>query len=422
MKIRTTDIDRILNSIDDLNLNTIYEVDLNCIYDAGLNPREIDIKYAEEISFNIPPIIIGIIKNSDIKKFAIIDGNHRFYNRSKVEKTETIQAFIRVYNTQTEAFIDAYKANLEHGRRLTDREELKGMQRIINCLKEENPNITSVKIAELLNMKFQRVSEYFCWIDVNKSLGKEIVKWKAQKLAFMLKSDDSGETLRKFWNLNSNLSKPDFLLAIKHFKKNDDEVVDFKKLKISSILENDNFDDGLRIKKEEKINRLSDKIEIDTEQNIKEEEKPQNEINKEISKEEDLKNEEESRFDNLKDFPEEDNLDDFDLINITKELEEITEEDEEEKHGTSIPVSKNKDLVALDGYSRFYKFETVAKRYLSNITEEMLTNIEEFKSLVNNNINEENKESYNKLKSEFKGSINNMQLLLKDLMEFISKP
>ena len=75
----------------------------------------------------------------------------------------------------------------------------------------------------------------------------------------------------------------------------------------------------------------------------------------------------------------------------------------------------------MDGYSRFYKFETVAKRYLSNITEEMLTNIKEFKSLVNNNINEENKESYNKLKSEFKGSINNMQLLLKDLMEFISK-
>lgn len=423
MEIRTTDMDRILNSIDDLNLNTIYEVDLNCIYDAGLNPREIDIKYAEEISLNIPPIIIGIIKNSDIKKFAIIDGNHRFYNRSKVEKTETIQAFIRVYNTQTEAFIDAYKANLEHGRRLTDREELKGIQRIINCLKEENPDVTSVEIAKLLDMKFQRVSEYFCWIDVNKVLGKEIVKWKAQKLAFMIKSDESGETLRKFWNLNSNLSKPDFLSAIKHFKNNDKEVVDFKKLKISSILENDDFDDGLRIKKEEKINRLSDKIEIDTEQNIKTEEKVLQEADKEIIKKEVEHFEEENRFNNLKDFPEENNLEDFGLINNTKELEEITEDgyDEEENHGTSIPVSKNKDLVALDGYSRFYKFETVAKRYLSNITEEMLTNIKEFKSLVNNNINEENKESYNKLKSEFKGSINNMQLLLKDLMEFISK-
>lgn len=424
MEITLNNIDRIFNSLDDIKVNTVYEIDLDCIYDAGLNPREIDIKYAEEISLNIPPIIVGIIKESPIKKFAIIDGNHRYYNRSQIEKTKTIPAFIRVYKNETSAFIDAYKANLEHGKRLTDREELKGMQRIIGYLKEENPYIAYTEIAEMINLPFQRVSEYISWIEVNKALGKEIVKWKAQKLAFLLKKDDNGNTLKKFWELNSNLAKPDLLKAIKLYRGNG-EIVDYKTIKVKELLNNNNFDDGLRTRAEEKISSLSTGIE-----NIEKIKENNNNENEEKLEEDNI----EKRFSNLKDEPEDeiitnekDNIfNKKELIDIDIKEEEFEYTEDDDIPTESIPVSKEKetksnDLVALDGYQRFYKFETIANRFFDNITEELLTNANEFKNLVNNNINNNNKESYDKMKSQLRGKIKNMELILKNLLEFINE-
>ena len=84
-----------------------HEVVVDCIVDAGINPREVDIKYAEQIPLSAPPIVLGIINNDEElkNKLIIIDGNHRMHSFLNVHCVDKVKANIKSYSNRAEAII-----------------------------------------------------------------------------------------------------------------------------------------------------------------------------------------------------------------------------------------------------------------------------------------------------------------------------
>ena len=129
MQINSQNLKELINT---LNENEVYEVEIKSIVDAGINPREVDVKYAEQMSQYVPPILLGIVKNDEELKdsLIIIDGNHRLYSYMNVHCVNSIKAFINVYKTKADAIIDAYRFNINHGKRLSDKEIAFGIKKI----------------------------------------------------------------------------------------------------------------------------------------------------------------------------------------------------------------------------------------------------------------------------------------------------
>lgn len=267
-------------------------VKIDLITDAGINPRQVDIKYAEQIPLSVPAILLGVIKNDDEleNKLIIIDGNHRLYSFMNVHNVAKCYAKIKFYTNRMEAIIDAYKMNMNHGKRLTDKEVSDGIRKTLLFLKG-NTKDNYIKLAKLLNMSISSMYEYIIWDKIERILGEEVGKIKANKMNTLLKIENKNkdeitneerlekeEQLKKFWSLNKELSVVNITKATRLCKKLG-TIVDYGKYKVEMALSTSDHNDGLEEDNKRKLN----KVEISTEQplekiNIVEETKKEEDI------------------------------------------------------------------------------------------------------------------------------------------------
>lgn len=248
-------------------------VKIDLITDAGINPRQVDIKYAEQIPLSVPAILLGIIKNDNEleNKLIIIDGNHRLYSFMNVHNISKCYAKIKFYSNRMEAIIDAYKMNINHGKRLTDKEISDGIRKTLLFLKG-NTKDNYIKLAKLLNISVSSMYEYIIWDKIERILGEEVGKMKANKMNILLKNNnkerqltqeetlEKEKQLKKFWSLNKNLSVINIVKATR-LCKSLGKIVDYERYTTNLALSTSNYNDGLEEESKRKLNTVEINIE-----------------------------------------------------------------------------------------------------------------------------------------------------------------
>jgi len=107
---------------------------------------------AMEAGSKFPPILAGKIANEE--GYYIIDGVHRV-EAYKQLKEEYIEAIVKEYNSFEEAFVEAVKLNISHGRPLSVQERVRIIDKLeeMNFSKEEISEIVKVPISEIEGLK-----------------------------------------------------------------------------------------------------------------------------------------------------------------------------------------------------------------------------------------------------------------------------
>lgn len=421
MQINSQNLKELINT---LNENEVYEVEIKSIVDAGINPREVDVKYAEQMSQYVPPILLGIVKNDEELKdsLIIIDGNHRLYSYMNVHELDYIKAQVKYYDQRGEAIIDAYKLNMYHGKRLSEKDILIGIRKAIEFLKCGNNEKTYKELSDIFDMSKSVVYEYITWSKIIKVLKVDIDKSKAIKLNIFLKDVDNGEeNLKLFWELNKNISVRGIRDAIKYYRKTG-QIVDWDKYKAQSAIFSDDDDDGL-IEEEKKVTKIS-------------------EINKPIKKEEDIniddeEYEVEEEFE-LNDVEEESNPSE----NILDKDIEVEDEDIDVKEeytannfisnnapineGRKIETGKMKEskddshLISRPGLIRKYSFETVMSNVFEELTEGVISSQNSLNEVLENNLHD-NRQMFESKKNEYLRALDNVEYIIKKMRKALEK-
>lgn len=409
--------------INNLNEEEIYNVEIDSIVDAGINPREVDVKYAEQIPQSAPPILLGIIKDDNELKnsLIIIDGNHRLYSYMNVHEQEYIPAKIKYYNKRGEAIIDAYKLNMLHGRRLTDKQIYIGIRKTLEFLKGEDTDKTYKELCELLNLSKSGLYEYQIWIKISKMLKCDIDKTKSNKLNVLLKDTEDGEkNLKLFWELNKNLSTRGINDAIKYFRETG-KIVDWDKHKATAIIFNDDEDDGL-IEKEKKLTKIGEVQQAVKEMTYQDENDSEDD------------DEEEFEIDNVieEENPTENNITEY---NDEETVEELNDNDyninkfvsnnKPIEEGRKIETGKLKEkkddhLVSVPGLVRKYSFETVMNNVFEELTEGVITSQNSLNEVLEKHLHD-NRQIFESKKEEYIRALDNIDYILKKMRKTIEK-
>lgn len=397
----------------------IHDVLVDCIVDAGINPREVDIKYAEQIPLSAPPICLGIINNDDElkNKLIIIDGNHRMHSFLNVHRVDRVKANIKSYGNRAEAIIDAYKFNVNHGRRLSDKEIVNGIKKITVLLRgdDNNKKKTYTELSKLLNMSLSSIYEYVAWDRVENVLGEKIDKLKATKIFFILKGDDGVNKVRKFWELNKNLSFRKIYEAAKFYKETG-IITDYEQYKINSaLLEEDDDEDGIESETVIKPMSLSNAVKqsVAVEEDFEETETEEEPVKKEetvgYEYEECSENIETGRpIEVIKTAPKK--VVEVKPVEVVETAEEVTEVIEEGEN----------NLVKVKGLVRKFSFETITGNIFNDLQEDILD--------ANNILNEtlqnylhKNRDTFEKHKEEYLAIIRNCYSVLAKMEKTITK-
>ena len=410
--------------------NEVHDVSIDCIVDAGLNPREVDIKYAEQIPLSAPPIVLGIINNDEELKnrLIIIDGNHRLYSYLNVHCIKTVGSIVKTYSDRSDAIIDAYKYNVNHGRRLSDKEIGNGIKKITTLLRKngEDGKKTYTKLAELLNVSITAIYEYVAWERVENILGERIDKMKAARIHFFLKDQEKGPSLLKeFWSLNKDLSYRKLREAAKFYRETG-VITDYEQYKIQSALLEEDDDDG--IENEEVIKPVSlnsysknDQVMKPFHQDI---EIPEDNFiveNHEI--------EEEKDFDDL---DEEDDTVGYKYTSNSQELEvgrpveviQTSPRRQEPMQDTTEhvaqPIETEDNLVQVKGLVRKFSFETI----LGNIFDDLQEDVLNANSLLQETLEKylhKNRDTFEKYKDEYLAILNNCNSVISKMEKVLNK-
>lgn len=408
----------LLNKLNDLNETEIYEVEIEAIVDAGINPREVDAKYAEQISQSIPPILLGIIDNDEElkEKLIIIDGNHRLYSYLNVHDLKFIPANIKRYKNKGHAIIDAYKFNMSHGKRLSEKEIDEGIKKTIQILKTENNEATYKELCKMLNITKSGFYEYIIWDKVCKILKCDVEKNKANKMNILLKDVSKGEeNLKLFWELNKNLKVIDIKEALKHYKTTG-EIVDWEKFKVRAAILSNEEDDGLKAKPKT-ITKINDVNKIEENEN-KYEDKNDHEIFE-------LDDIEETDIDNESILSEE--LEDEEIENEEKyTTNNFVANNAPIEEGRKIEISKMKEapkdshLVSVPGLVRKYSFETVMNNVFEELTEGVITSQNSLNEVLENNLHD-NRQMFESKKNEYLRALDNVEYIIKKMRKALEK-
>lgn len=239
------------------------------ITDLNLSPRGLDKEYAESIPMETPPIRVGVIMdkidpetnekviNKYRYKFILLDGSHRLYSKKFIFNQKNINVEVTVYEDIYEAGLAAYKFNTTHGKPLTDREVAKGVLETMKYLKMKNREITYEDVGAYLNITSRQVRLYQYWYRVEKEIGAEIAKTKADLLHPFIHQGQMDE-LRKFWDENKGNTVRELTGARRHFLETG-EIVNFKTYSIEKILEEKKKEKELK-EEEEKITNPTTEI------------------------------------------------------------------------------------------------------------------------------------------------------------------
>lgn len=415
MQINKNNLNEVINN---LNEEEVYSVEINSIVDAGINPREVDVKYAEQIPQSAPPILLGVVKNDEELKdsLIIIDGNHRLYSYMNVHEQEYIPAKVKYYSQRIDAVIDAYKLNMFHGKRLSDKQVCMGIKKTLEFLKDTDVNKTYKELCNMLNLTKSGLYEYQTWIKISGILKCDLDKIKANKLNIFLKDVEEGEeNLKLFWELNKNLSVRGVNEAIKYYRETG-KIVDWDKHKATAIIFSDDEDDGL-IEKEKTLTKISD-IQQPKENPISLDEKDEEEFE-------------------IDDVEEEENPTEEILINDLDD--EDVDEDTEENYSTNKFVSNNapinegrkietgklKDknddhLVSVPGLVRKYSFETVMNNVFEELTEGVISSNNSLNEVLEKHLHD-NRQMFESKKEEYLRSLDNVEYILKKMRKTLER-
>lgn len=257
-------------------INKVYKVETDIVYDADINPREIDKEYAETIPLSAPPVMLGLLEDKDddfYGRLFIIDGNHRMYSLKNVHNSKYCLANIRKYETMDEAIIDAFKLNINHGRRLTDTEIFTGIKRIAVSLKRKNKASSMNELCKIINIPKTSFLEYIHWDKVESIINenntgekKTIEKIKANILYYILKDkrikadeDKRKEYVRIFYDLTKDIPTRKTKELIKFFTKTE-RICSYEEYLINKSLEEDSAKDKVTEEIKE-IKEVTNKIE-----------------------------------------------------------------------------------------------------------------------------------------------------------------
>ena len=414
MEIKKTNLKEMLNT--EFDGKEVYTVDTDCIVDAGINPREIDVKYAEQIPLSVPPINLGIIKEDDeLKdKLIIIDGNHRLYSVLNVHCINHIKACINVYRSRSEAIIDAYKFNVNHGKRLSDKEIATGIKKIAVLLRGEDKDSgkTYTELSKLLNLSLSSIYEYVAWDKVENVLGEKIDKLKAAKIFFILKEDDGVNKLRRFWSLNKNLSFRKIKEAARLYRETG-VISDYEQYRANQALLEDDDEDG--IENETIIKPVS--------------------LSGYYSKVDDTDDNDTDGLNEFHELPEDKDVDDedeeegYNYVSKTEEIEEgrpveIIKTNKKYDHvketETDIAEETNDNLVQVKGLVRKFAFDTVVENIFNDLQEDVLN----ANSLLQETLEKylhKNRDLFEKHKGEYLAILNNCNLVLAKMEKVLNR-
>ena len=394
----------------------VYTVATDCIVDAGINPREVDIKYAEQIPLSVPPINLGIIKeDEELKdKLIIIDGNHRLYSVLNVHCVNSIKAFINVYKTKADAIIDAYRFNINHGKRLSDKEIAFGIKKIAVLLRgdDKDNKKTYTELSKLLNMSMSSIYEYVAWEKVESVLGEKIDKLKATKIFFILKEDNGVEKIKKFWNLNRNLSFKKINEAAKFYRETG-IIADYEQYKTQQALLDDDDDDGIE---EEVITKPISVSSYHQQINTKEDE-------------DDYEDTEETEIKKYHDIPEEKETDHetgYNYVPKTEDIEEgrpveiIKTNTKKIDNAKESVESKPNSLVQVKGLVRQLAFDTVLGNIFDDLQEDILSANSLLQETIENNLHS-NRDLFEKHKDEYMAILMNCKSIINKMEKVLSK-
>ena len=412
MEVKRSNLHEVLST--NFDGKEIYTVATDCIVDAGINPREIDIKYAEQIPLSAPPINLGVIKNDDeLKdKLIIIDGNHRLHSVMNVHCVNSIKAYINIYNTRADAIIDAYRFNVNHGKRLSDKEIANGIKKIAVLLRGEDKDNgkTYTELSKLLNMSLSSIYEYVAWDKVESVLGEKIDKLKAVKIFFILKEEDGVNKLKKFWELNKNLSFRKIYEAAKFYKETG-IIADYEQYKAQQAILDDDDDDG--IEEETVIKPIT-----------------LNNYDKQV-----VVKDEDDEFEEFHDVPEEQEEKaeetGYNYIPKTEEVEEgrpveviktapkkVVETRNEVKEDT---IEENEDgLVKVKGLVRKFSFDTVVGNIFDDLQEDILNANSLLQETLENYLHK-NRDIFEKHKDEYLAILTNCYSILGKMEKVIKR-
>lgn len=461
----------------------IYEVELDLIVDADINPRTIDIKYAEQIPVSAPPVILGYISGENdefYNKLIIIDGNHRLYCWNEIYNLKSCYAIIKKYNTLYEATIDAFRLNIYHGKRLSDKEICAGIKRIINYSLKKGETITYGKLGKTLNMNKTAVVEYVKWEKIEKMVGADIDKRKAVVLSTLLTTSENPEEQKRlvkiYWGFTKELSIKKTLDLIRYYRQTK-IICDYENYKINIALSQESdIDDGIEnnlIKEPETVEVIKKEIEIqpknivienkyDENNNVSKEYKEENE---EVIETKTTENDEQEIEEN--DYTEDNKLKEnginktvIDVLYQAKSIEniesvEITEKNYrepeiikkkqepekiveakkeiEEDRAIEYILKKSKkeevvvqepkeetNLVAVKGLVRKYSFDTVLSNIFDELTEDLLNSSNILNETLEKNLHANRKEFENN-KERYLAQLRNCSGILNKIINSITK-
>lgn len=251
--------------------NKVYKVETDIVYDADINPREIDKEYAENIPLSAPPVMLGLLEDKEddfYGRLFIIDGNHRMYSLKNVHNSKYCLANIKKYENMDEAIIDAFRLNINHGRRLTDTEIFTGIKRIAVSLKKKNSNLTSAELCKIINIPKTSFLEYIHWNRIENIINDnaenkkmEINKIKANILYSILsdkklkyEEKERENFVKIFYEITQDLSKRKTKELVKYFIETE-RICSYEEYLINKSLEEDSAKDKMVEEIKEVLNK-----------------------------------------------------------------------------------------------------------------------------------------------------------------------
>lgn len=155
---------------ENISSKKIVEVPLSVISNININPRKSglimeNVESLIESQGDFPEIYLALYENQLI----IIDGWHRFTASQKLN-LETINAFIIAFDSFDEMKKEAFKANLNHGIKLTDLDVAMNLYEFYNESQQKNPLTSFTDVIESCGLKKRRGRCLFLFAAINKEI------------------------------------------------------------------------------------------------------------------------------------------------------------------------------------------------------------------------------------------------------------
>lgn len=332
MKLREEDITKTISD------KKILKVPMSAISTKNINPRKCglipsNIDALIETKGEFPEIYLGLYQNELI----IIDGWHRFTSNQRNDLKE-INAFIMKFDDIEKMKVEAFKANINHGIKLSDMDIALSLYEFYIEKIKTDPLLSINKLSKELEVNERRGKFLFYAAVVLKEILQEIPKEiknisNYEEYAVLInKTEQIGqitesfkEKFKTFYQKYNELPKYELRLAIKDFLEGKDYYEE--KLKAESLV-----DEMKQKDQEEKVEKIEKEDLIDRNMHVSNEVNP---IIKELAEKFEENNEEKTTEETPK----------FDTKQTVQQIEEEIEQIDEKLDKN---IAKPENLISLN--------------------------------------------------------------------------